>query len=64
MICVGKQVDWDGPFQNKRFARRSTGWTMTKIDEIIHGWTVSLARNVDEVTDTFVFPQQTNDVPI
>ena len=61
MGCVRKQVDRDGPFQHKRFAQRFTVWTLAEVDEIVHSRAVSLARNVDEVADTFVVPQQTND---
>lgn len=60
MICVGKQVDWCGLFQHERFAQRFAA-SYAKINEIVHGRAVSLARNVNEVADTFVVPQQTND---
>ncbi len=63
MVCVGKQVDRGGLFQHERFAQRFAA-SYTKINEIVHGRAVSLARNVDEVADTFVVPQQTNDAPV
>lgn len=58
MIRVRKHVDRDGFLQHKRLALQFTVGFLTKTNKIVHGRPVGLARNVNQMPDAFVFPQQ------